>query len=57
MIKLDGKSALDGGYAVNVTLALIYKDATKTAAIQKFVEFAKTPAAQAAIKASDAIPF
>jgi phosphate transport system substrate-binding protein len=57
VLKLDGKSALDAGYPVYVTLAIIYKEETKTPTVQKFVEFVKTPAAQAAIKAADAIPY
>ena len=57
VLKLDGKSALDAGYPVYVTLAIIYKEETKTPTVQKFVDFVKTPAAQAAIKAADAVPY
>ncbi len=57
VLKLDGKSALDGGYPVYVTLAIIYKEETKTPTVQKFVDFVKTPAAHTAIKAADAVPF
>lgn len=57
VLKLDGKSALDDGYPAFVTLGIIYKEETKTPTVQKFVEFVKTPAAHAAIKAADAIPY
>jgi phosphate transport system substrate-binding protein len=57
VVKLDGKTALETGYPVYVTLALIYKSEGNAPAIQQFVEFVKTPAAQAVIKGADAIPF
>jgi phosphate transport system substrate-binding protein len=57
VLKLGDKAALDAGYPVFVSLALIWKEEAKTAGIQKFLEFVKTPAAQTAIKAADAIPY
>lgn len=57
VLKLDGKSALEAGYPVFTTLGIIYKEETKTPTVQKFVDFVKTPAAHAAIKAADAIPY
>jgi len=57
VLKLDGKSSLEVGYPVFVTLGIIYKEETKTPTVQKFIDFVKTPAAHAAMKAADAIPY
>lgn len=57
VIALDGKAALDAGYPAFGTIALIYKEETKTPIVEKFIAFVTTQAAHAAIKAADAIPY
>lgn len=56
MLTIDGKGPTDSDYPYVGTLALIFKEKSKTGAIAKFVEFATSPAPHNAIKGAGGLP-
>nr|WP_320014100.1 substrate-binding domain-containing protein [uncultured Desulfobacter sp.] len=57
ILSINGTSATSADYAYVGTLALIFKEKNKTGNIAKFLDFATSDAAHAAIKEAGAIPF
>jgi phosphate transport system substrate-binding protein len=57
ILSISGKSSTNADYAYVGMLALIFKEKNKTGNIAKFLEFATSEAAHAAIKEAGAMPF
>jgi len=49
ILKIDGKTPTDPGYPSFTTLALVFKEANRTGALERFLDFLGNPEARAAI--------
>lgn len=56
ILSIEGKKPTESDYPYAGTLALIYKEKNKTGAIERFIEFAKSPNAQKAIVEAGGLP-
>jgi len=56
ILQIDGRSPVEAGYPSFTTLALVYKEANNSGMLGKFIDFAASSSANAAIEAANGIP-
>ena len=56
IVQIDGKSPAESGYPSFTTLALVYKAENKSGTLGKFIDFATSSSANAAISSANGIP-